>query len=333
MKNVLLLKGLLCSNAYLVVFFPMLIARGLSSEDVLQAIALGTITMVVGDLLSSLVVDRFGPRRPVIVAAVFQAMSMLMLAVCDTKFELFVFELLMGLSFPVIYGADSKWLKHLSVDECHESANQKVFWLSQALSALLGCIFFRYSTFLCVLNAGLYLYAAYFATKLPDVPQTRQNFASAGSLLRQRSLVLLGFGIFVGLLNSASWLLQMHSTKTFQNIPLFFGLLQLVGASLSYGGSFINIRRTHALCFSALGIVLLYIFTACSPGESASNWIIFPVLFGGLILRGTMNVKARKELLQGVPSSGPVSTLNFCLGGLAKITQSAALMALSAVFK
>lgn len=328
MRKLLLVKLFLCANPYLIVFFPMLQANGLSSPEILSAISIGTIVMIAGDGMTSYFVDKFGPKRPVIAASFIQALTILLLSVCSTYELLILFEILMGLSFPAIYGADSKWLKMLAPsDNNREKLNQNIFWVSQLVSAVLGCLLLHFPVFLCIFNALLYMIGAFLCLKLEDAARSgsaRYSIQSHSFKLTESWKSIFIYGFLMGSVAISSWFLQAESSKYTHSLYLF-SFLQIAGSILSLTGSLIKANIQKIWIALALSSILLYPVFGLS-GWSYGIWLAIGI---GLLARGAIGVLSRNKVLGALDSSGPVATVNFFLGGWAKVVQALLLLGLS----
>ncbi|MDQ3700592.1 MAG: hypothetical protein M3442_06695 [Chloroflexota bacterium] len=320
----------MCSNIYLVVFFKLLVRNGLSLEEILQAIAVGTVAMVLGDGLTSHLVDRYGPRRPVLVGALIQTAAVAWLPVCSTFAGLVVLEVLIGVSFPAIYGADSKWLRYL-VDRGSfpERTNQSMLWVSQLVSAALGCLLLSWEDVACYVSAALYLAGAGVCFFTPDIPPRKGPSLQpatvvelfTGEIGARRLARLIAYGSLLGLMGVSSWLLQYRAFRDFADTPLLFGLVQLLAAGTSLVGSVLPPGRAVEWSALALLSVALYVVSRVA-GQSDIGWVAIAF---GLLARGAIVVVARERVLAGLGYHQPIARLVFVLNGVAKVSQASAM--------
>ncbi|MFB2771088.1 MFS transporter [Pelatocladus sp. BLCC-F211] len=333
--KIYLLKLLLCSNIYLIIFFQLLLDNGLSSNEIVNAISFGTICMLVGDILSSLFADSFGPKKIILTAALVQALSVYLLPKCSSFEQLLAIEFLIGISFPTIYGSDSKWLKHIcSKDKYSEKKNQSVFWLSQFASALIGCLLLGYPIIACYLSMCLYLIGFFICLQLPDVPSNLAtnylfNFKLIVEWIFKENKIksILFYGSIMGILNSYSWLLQYYVTKDYAKVPIVFAIIQVIGAGLSLTGSLLSkkqINRGYLLhmVYGVMGFYLYYTF-------SSTVFALWLSIGLGLLLRGMLSVVARNSLLSNYHAQQPIASLIFTLTGTARIVQAITLYIIS----
>nr|WP_146195936.1 MFS transporter [Nostoc commune] len=294
--------------------------------------------MLVGDIFSSLFADFFGPKKIILTAALLQALSVYLLPECSSFEQLLVIEFIVGISFPTIYGSDSKWLKHIcSKDKYSENKNQFVFWLSQFASALIGCLLLEYPAITCYLSMCLYLIGFFICLQLPDIPS---NLATK-YYLNLKLIVewifkgdklntILFYGFIMGILNSFSWLLQYHAAKDYAKVPIVFAIIQVIGAGLSLTGSLLSkkqINRSYLLhmVYGVMGLYLYYTF-------SSTILVLWLSIGLGLLLRGMISVIARNSLLSNCHAQQPIASLVFTLTGTARIVQAIILYIISFLF-
>ncbi|WP_145993732.1 MFS transporter, partial [Tenacibaculum finnmarkense] len=90
LNKIFLIKTILTSNVYLIVFFKLLTSNGITQEQIIYAISLGTFFMIFGDAISSFLVDKFGPKRIVMIGSLLQAVAVFLLVFCTTLNQLMV---------------------------------------------------------------------------------------------------------------------------------------------------------------------------------------------------------------------------------------------------
>lgn len=325
-RRVYLTKLCLCANPYLPVFFVLLASNGISRNAASSAVAIGTMAMFAGDALTSALSDRFGPRRVVAVCGLLQALAVAFLPSCSTVTELCWLEVLIGLAFPAIHGADSKWLRHLSEGASGERGNQSITWTSQLLSAAVGGTLLSHPTYACYLSGLLYVIGAALTLTLPDIARRlqcttgSQRVTSLWSVLtRDRIHSIMSFAVLLGAVNTAPWLLQFHASAMYESQPVAFCLVQVLGAGLSIvGAAYHTETRTRVMFFLICLFAIVYAFASW---QDTSPLIWLPIA-AGMILRGSVSVAARDVVLSGIESTGPMATLTTTLNAQSKVVQA-----------
>ena len=329
--RVYMAKACLCANPYLPVFFVLLTGNGLTRGEIISAIAFGSFAMILGDLVSSALCDWLGPKRVVITAAIVQATVIGLLPVCATAIQLYALEFVIGLSFPAIHGADSKWLKHLLAGAYSERCNQAIAWASQLGSAIIGGCLIRWPIVACGVSVLAYTVGLLICIWLPDVRPPARKLAKSDDSFRhaahQMFIPLLRFSILLGLCNSAFWILQAHADKTFASLPVMFVMIQVVGAALSLTGSLASgvLLRGHRSTVAVGMIAATYVVCAVAQVEIA----IWLSIGAALFVRGGVSVLAREAVLADIPPNGPVATIATALAVKAKLVQGASLALIS----
>ncbi len=317
-KRIFGIKFLLCINAYLIIFFKLLLSKGLSRNEILSGIAFGTSVMILGDGVSSLAVDRWGPKRPIILAGVVQAISLGVLAYAKNYSDLILFELLMGVSFPVIYGADSKWLRfHGQGASGIERANQMAFWSAQFASAVVGVLAQNFGVWVCLGNGFLFLMGSLFASVTPDVVPSRTVREKFLPIELHRVLSLLRFGALMGASSLPYWYAQSQIPIWSGSSISTFSVFQVVLAVLPLIGCIWNPKPKHAVVIFSFAVVVFLV----------SSWANYPVgifvsLVVAIITRGAISVFSRTTPLASARADAPIATWNFLLNGTAKMVQS-----------
>lgn len=333
---VYVLKFVLSFNPYFIIFFPFLLSNGFSGVEILTAVSIGTWTMILGNFLSSFVVDYFGPKRPMLIFSLLQGIVLIFLLFVDDFLGLIIFEVGVGLSFPAIYGADSKWLKFLHRSEPNnkistEKRNQMFLWIAQIASVAFGVLFLEIPSILIGINALVYFFAIPLILILPDITsrsdsKPKLGLENNGIVLGDRTqiksvsvflLLSLGFGF----LASFTWLFQYLLSDLSQNEIFLFALLQLLGATLSLLGNSLppSFRR---------GVFVLAIFLILVVGVSYSltyNNSLFLLVcsFVALLARGAVNLKLREHIALELASEKKMASVIALSGGISKIFSSA----------
>ncbi len=88
------------------VFVPLLQGYGLSMSQVLQTQALFALTVAIFEVPSGYLADIWGRRRAVIVGSLLNGFGFLSLLWADSFVDFLVYEVLLGLGFSLISGAD-----------------------------------------------------------------------------------------------------------------------------------------------------------------------------------------------------------------------------------
>jgi MFS family permease len=147
--------------------------------------------MIVGDFLTIFLVDRFGPKRPIICAACIQSISVLLLVNCNSPAMLNVIEILIGLSFPAILGADSKWLRAVCPKNArYEKYNQMTFWGAQVLSAGIGASLINNPEVAHYVSASCYLLGALLACSLKEYSPNSGNGSLKMTLMEAKRIIV-----------------------------------------------------------------------------------------------------------------------------------------------
>lgn len=322
-------KTCLCANPYVPVFFVVLTRNGLNEAEVASAIALGTLTMLLGDGLTGLLSDCFGPRRVVSICGVLQGISICSLPWCHNVTTLYGVEILIGLTFPAIHGADSKWLRRLDVD-CHsERLNQAMTWSSQLISGIIGGMLVLHPDLVCMMSAAIYASGAMICLTLPDissdrtVPRDDQSKTEFRVFTWSRIGAIMLFGILLGCTNAVPWLLQFHASTSWSGHPMIFAGIQVAGSALSIAGSFFHGRLLpgRIACVGTIVIVMVYPVLAVRD-STVLIWIPIGV---GMLLRGSLSVAARESVLSGIPADAPVASLVATVNAQSKLAQAVCL--------
>lgn len=327
MKRVYLVKLCLCANPYLPVFFVLLASNGISRSAASTAIAIGTLAMFVGDVLTSALSDRFGPRRVVAVCGLFQAIAIGLLPSCSSVGELCWIEVMIGLTFPAMHGADSKWLRHLSTSPSAERWSHSIAWTSQLLSAAVGGMLLFRPTYACYLSAAIYVFGAFQTQRLPDIKHDlirvcdhRQPQAIRAVLTPERLQDTIVFSLLLGTVNSVPWLLQLHASAMYTDHPFVFCLIQMLGAVLSIAGSLFHNSGTRKRVIVVLVLIIasVYIYAV----QKFSSPILWLPIAAGMVLRGSVSVAARESVLAGIDSTGPVASVTMIVNAQSKVVQA-----------
>ncbi|MDG1945807.1 MAG: MFS transporter [Halioglobus sp.] len=96
-------------NSFMVVnpvFVPLLQGYGLSMNQVLQTQALFALTIALFEVPSGYIADMWGRRRAIVIGSVFYAGGFLCLLGADSFAEFLIYEVVLGLGFSLISGAD-----------------------------------------------------------------------------------------------------------------------------------------------------------------------------------------------------------------------------------
>jgi MFS family permease len=88
------------------VFVPLLQGYGLSMSQVLQAQALFALTIAFCEVPSGYIADLFGRRRAILIGSAFNAVGFLSLLGADTFADFLLYEIILGIGFSLISGAD-----------------------------------------------------------------------------------------------------------------------------------------------------------------------------------------------------------------------------------
>lgn len=88
------------------IFVPLLQGYGLSMSQVLQTQALFALTIAVCEVPSGYIADIWGRRQAIIIGSVLNAFGFLSLLTADTFAEFLVYEVILGVGFSLISGAD-----------------------------------------------------------------------------------------------------------------------------------------------------------------------------------------------------------------------------------
>ena len=96
-------------NSFMVVnpvFVPLLQGHGLSMSQVLQTQALFALTIALLEVPSGYLADIWGRRNTIVVGAAFFALGFLCLLWADSFVEFLLYEVILGIGFSLISGAD-----------------------------------------------------------------------------------------------------------------------------------------------------------------------------------------------------------------------------------
>ena len=96
-------------NSFMVVnpvFVPLLQGHGLSMNEVLQTQALFALTIALFEVPSGYIADIWGRRQAILLGAAFFALGFLCLLQADSFVDYLVYEVILGLGFSLISGAD-----------------------------------------------------------------------------------------------------------------------------------------------------------------------------------------------------------------------------------
>ena len=96
-------------NSFMVVnpvFVPLLQGYGLSMNQVLQTQALFALTIALFEVPSGYIADMWGRRRAIVIGSVFYAGGFLCLLGADSFVDFLIYEVILGLGFSLISGAD-----------------------------------------------------------------------------------------------------------------------------------------------------------------------------------------------------------------------------------
>jgi hypothetical protein len=321
-RGVLLAKFLLTSNIYYVSFFILLEHRGFDSATVLRAVGFGSLCMLLGDFVTSFLTDAIGPKRPVFWGAVFQGISTLYLAQTQTVTQLYIYEFIMGISFPSIYGADSKWLRVIDQELFNlEKKNVGVMWLSFLASNVVGCLFLKAPVVSCYVSTAVYFAGALVVLSLPDIQTPGLGFfKSLSYVTKERLVTVIIYALCFGVLSCFPWMTQAFIAKYMQARPEMFAIAQVGQASLLFLGTW-TAHVKVPVAVTVVGVALI-----------VSAYLIFKApLIVGLILcmslyaRGATALAARFHVLKGLQAKDPVATVLFIFQAGSKIVQAIAL--------
>ena len=332
MLAILILKALLTSNIYLPCFFVLLKQNGLENVSILAALSLGTIVMIVGDFLTSFLVDRFGPKRPIICAACIQSISVLLLVNCNSSAMLNMIELLIGLSFPAILGADSKWLRAVCPKNArYEKYNQMTFWGAQVLSAGIGASLINKPELAHYVSASCYLLGALLACSLKECSPNSGNFSLKMTLMETKRIIfskyrlILSQSFLLGTLGTSSWLFQEKMSSFATGNATSYLSLQLLLPISAFLTTFLTSRQCRfwylAGMLSVMGIYL-------TPHLS-SAYLILLIFVLASAARGILSIITREQITIGLTFNAPIATLIFIASSGAKLVQCLTMMALA----
>lgn len=96
-------------NSFMVVtpvFVPLLQGHGLSMNQVLQTQALFALTIALFEVPSGYIADLWGRRRAILLGATFFAVGFLCLLQADSFMDFLLYEIILGLGYSMISGAD-----------------------------------------------------------------------------------------------------------------------------------------------------------------------------------------------------------------------------------
>ncbi len=331
MLEILFIKALLTSNIYLPCFFLLLEKNGLDNGSILSAISLGTIAMIAGDFLTSFLVDRFGPKIPIICAACVQSISVFLLTKCTSTSALNIIEILIGLSFPAILGADSKWLRAVCPQNAsYEKYNQMTFWGTQVISAGIGALLLRHAVIAHYISAFMYLLGAVLAFNLKNCLGKRENtslkmtFIEIKMAIMHKYRLFMAQAILLGTLGTSSWLFQAKIASAATGHSVNFIILQLLLPISAFATTFLKSEKhLYWTLFSVLAAFGIYMI------PYISSWhFILPILIFASAARGILSIVAREKITAGLDSSAPIATLIFVSSSCAKLVQSLSMMVL-----
>ena len=343
LKSVFRVKFLLSLNPYIILFFPLLIEKGLDGEEVLLAIAIGTWVMVFGNFVTSYIVDIFGPKRPMIIFAFLQGLVQLSLLFVKSLNSLILFEVGMGISFPAIYGVDSKWLRFLHHNENNnalknEKVSQMLLWLAQIISVLIGLFFLRRASLVIILNSLFYFSAVPILWKLPDIPHQKRKpinkIRITGILRNIRSepsqlLLLFLLSISFGFVASFSWLFQYVLKDYAFNGEITFAFLQLAGATLSLAGNAFSahLKKNHGIIIVFFMIIIGLFFSLYIK----NTYVLLSIALLALFARGAINLSIRENIHRNGLFSNHIATAIAISGGVSKAMSSGIILVWSQV--
>lgn len=88
------------------IFVPLLQGYGLSMSQVLQTQALFALTIAMCEVPSGYIADIFGRRRAILIGSALNAVGFLSLLGADTFVDFLIYEVILGIGFSLISGAD-----------------------------------------------------------------------------------------------------------------------------------------------------------------------------------------------------------------------------------
>jgi len=334
-NKIYLIKTILTSNIYLVVFFKLLTLNGLTENQIIYAISAGTFFMIFGDAISSFLVDKYGPRRVVMVGSLLQASAIFFLPFCTSLTHLLLIELVIGISFPIIYGADSKWIIANSNNTKAEYFNQSLLWVSQLISAFLGCLLINTPELGCYLSSLLYFVGfvlAYFTKDIDrkDVAFNGFSFKNLKLLIRKTSpFYFILFIISLGIASTSSWVFQMFALQVLEKSEIYFGIIQISAALFSLLGNILaqkfNRLPNKIDFYFLLGFLGIYLLSFTVFDVFILSLILLCII---LIIRGSINAIAKVHIVNKATKNDPVAIWIFFLNGGTKIIQTITLIML-----
>ncbi|WP_219618433.1 hypothetical protein, partial [Tenacibaculum finnmarkense] len=277
----------------------------------------------------------FGPKRIVMIGSLLQAVAVFLLVFCTTLNQLMVIEVIIGLSFPIIYGADSKWIIANKGDEKSEYFNQSLLWISQLVSAFIGCLLINTPEIGCYLSSFLYLIGfilAYFTKDINRKETVFLNFSISNFKQLLTKISPFYFFIFIialGVASTSSWVFQMFALEVLEKSEIYFGIIQISAALFSLLGNFFaqklnRLPRKKDVYFLGL-ILILYIISFTVFNFLILNLILLCII---LIIRGAINAITKVYIVNKASASDPIAIWMFFVNGGAKVFQTLTLVLL-----
>jgi MFS family permease len=127
-------------NSFMVinpVFVPLLQGHDLSMNQVLQTQALFALTIALFEVPSGYIADIWGRRRAILLGAAFFAIGFLCLLRADSFVDFLIYEIILGLGFSLISGADLALLYDTEV-YLQEQGAEGIAGASKSLSRLIS---------------------------------------------------------------------------------------------------------------------------------------------------------------------------------------------------
>ncbi|MCB1705195.1 MAG: MFS transporter [Halioglobus sp.] len=127
-------------NSFMVinpVFVPLLQGHDLSMNEVLQTQALFALTIALFEVPSGYIADIWGRRRAILLGAVFFAIGFLFLLLADSFVDFLIYEVILGLGFSLVSGADLALLFDTEV-YLQEQGGEGSTTTSKSLSRLIS---------------------------------------------------------------------------------------------------------------------------------------------------------------------------------------------------